>query len=322
MKLANEKPTSVDKELQVNTLDDFIPTANVLDFIKNDNSLNCWTGISSFALLESFVANILVKDSSQKDKFKISLVFRVLLFFIKIKTGLTFSCIATLFHISKTTCSKYFYDIIPLLRFTLNFAIKWPTKSQVQANMPEHFIPYFTDTIAVLDCTEIGIKCFGCVNCKTDAYSQYKGKHTAKFLVCVSPDGTIIDVSQSYPGRCSDKFIFNNEKIIEKLIPTEDAIMVDKGFAIDDECRNNAIKLYRPPFLRHSTQLSKEDAEKNYLIAKARIHVERANQRIKMFNILSYDVEANILGVMDEIMFIICALVNLSPPILGDDHFD
>lgn len=188
--------------------------------------------------------------------------------------------------------------------------------------MPEHFIPKFKDTIAVLDCTEIGIKCFGCVNCKTDSYSQYKGRHTAKFLVCVSPDGTIIDISQAYPGRCSDKFIFNNEKIIQKLVPTEDAIMVDKGFTIEDECRNHAIKLYRPPFLRNNQQLSKEDADKNYDIARARIHVERANQRIKIFNILRYDVEAHILGVIDEIMFIICAIVNLSPPILGDEHFD
>lgn len=317
-----KKPVLVDSSLQVNTLDDFIEVPTIYDFIKTDLNLNSWTGISSFALLNSFVENILLKYKSEKDKYKISLLDRSLIFFIKIKTGLSFSCIATLFNISSVTCSKYFYGMIPLLRFTLNFAIKWPSKIEVQANMPHHFIPLFVDTIAVLDCTEVGIKSFGCVNCKTDSYSQYKGRHTAKFLVSVSPDGTIIDVSQGYPGRSSDKFIFNNEKIINKLVPTEDAIMVDKGFTIDNECRDHAIKLYRPPFLKNKKQLSKEEADNNYNIAKARIHVERANQRIKLFNCLRFDIDCYMLAVLDEVMFIICAIVNISAPIISDAHFD
>lgn len=319
---SKKKPVLVDSELQVNTLDDFISIPTVFDFIKTDLNLNSWTGISSFDILNTFVANILLKDSSQEDKYKVSLLDRTLIFFIKIKTGLSFACIATLFNISNTTCSKYFYELIPSLRYTLNFAIKWPSKGKVQANMPHHFIPHFQNTIAVLDCTEVGIKCFGCVNCKTDSYSQYKGRHTAKFLVCVSPDGAIIDVSQAYPGRASDKFIFNNEKIMDKLVPTEDAIMVDKGFAIENECRDHAIKLYRPPFLKNKKQLTKEEADNNYDIAKARIHVERANQRIKIFNCLRYDIDCNMLRVLEEIMFIICAVVNISAPIISDDYFD
>lgn len=187
--------------------------------------------------------------------------------------------------------------------------------------MPRHFIPDFVDTTAVLDCTEITIKSFGCINCKTDSFSNYKGRNTCKFLIAVSPDGMITHVSKGYPGRTSDKFTFNNENLIEKFVPGQDAVMVDKGFAMEKETKDNGIKMYRPPFLKKNAQLSEEETEENYKIASARVHIERANQRIKCFSIFKTELDCNILGVVDDLMFIICAMVNLSPPIIGDDHF-
>lgn len=281
-----------------------------------------WTGISNYKLLDAIVENVGIYDPEQTSKYKISLRDRILLFFIKLKTGLTFCCIASLFFISNTTCSKYFYDLISVLRATLNFAVFWPPKSIIEANMPKCFQPHFVDTVAVLDCTEITIKSFGCLNCKTDTYSNYKGRNTVKFLIAVSPDGMITHVSKGYPGRTSDKFTFNNENLIQKCVSLRDAIMVDKGFAIEQEAKEHGVKLYRPPFLKRSIQLSAPETEENYQIAAARVHIERANQRIKCFSIFKTELDSNILCVVDDLMFIICAIVNLSPPIIGDDHFE
>jgi DDE superfamily endonuclease len=79
--------------------------------------------------------------------------------------------------------------------------------------------------------------------------------------------------------------------------------------------------MYRPPFLRGKTQFSKEEAEENVRIAAARVHVERAIQRVKQFKLLKGTVGLNHLGVLDHIMVVSCALVNLQAPILADKRF-
>lgn len=271
-----------------------------------------WHLFASLRSLNSIVENIPKYQDSQTKKYKLSLQFRVVLFFIKLKTGLSFSCIASVFRISISTCSRYFYDIIPVLRAVLNFAVYWPSKDETLKNMPTHFKPNLTNTRAVLDCTEVTIKSFKCTKCKTDSYSHYKGRHTCKFLISVSPAGMINHVSLAYPGRSSDKFIFNNEHLIDKFEPYCDAIMVDKGFSIEREADEKCVLLHIPPFLKHQQQLSSAQADLNYEIARARVHVERANQRIKIFNIFRTDLDCNILS----------EIVNLSPLIIGDQYFD
>lgn len=88
--------------------------------------------------------------------------------------------------------------------------------------------------------------------------------------------------------------------------------MVDKGFLIDNLCALHNIKIYRPPFLRSQKQLSKEDAEKNTKIAAARIHIERSNQRIKLFKIIGTKLQWTLLPYVEDIFIIACAVTNLS----------
>lgn len=65
--------------------------------------------------------------------------------------------------------------------------------------------------------------------------------------------------------------------------------MTDKGFMIDEECKRRNVKLVRPPFLNGpQKQLSKFEATQNVSIAAARVHVERAIQRVRMFSFFQY----------------------------------
>ena len=52
----------------------------------------------------------------------------------------------------------------------------------------------------------------------------------------VTPAGLIRFVSESFGGRASDKAIFCYSGILRRLESTRDAVMVDRGFLIDDEC--------------------------------------------------------------------------------------
>lgn len=91
-------------------------------------------------------------------------------------------------------------------------------------------------------------------------YSVYKQTYTVKFMVGVAPSGLITFVSRGYGGRSSDKAIFEQSNIVNKLIPGRDELMVDKGFIIVHICNTFRIKVIRPPFLRKKKQFTPEEA--------------------------------------------------------------
>lgn len=62
--------------------------------------------------------------------------------------------------------------------------------------------------------------------------------------------------------------------------------MVDKGFLIDEVCAQYGVEIVRPYFLKNQSQFSQSDALNTGSIASARVHIERLNQRLKVFHIL------------------------------------
>lgn len=65
----------------------------------------------------------------------------------------------------------------------------------------------------------------------------------------VIPAGNISYVSEMYGGRTSNSTIFSQSSICY-LLEKGDAVMVDKGFLIDEYCESNRWKLIRPLFLK------------------------------------------------------------------------
>jgi hypothetical protein len=140
-------------------------------------------------------------------------------------------------------------------------------------------------------------------------------------MTAVTHAGLICYISTAYGGRTSDKAIFEKSGLLDELDMHHDEIMVDKGFLIDNICDNFGIKLIRPSFLRKKSQFSQAEAIFTSQVASARVHIERTNQRIKCFKILTNQLPVNLIPEVDCIFEIICAIVNLSNPILADDKF-
>ena len=138
--------------------------------------------------------------------------------------------------------------MIHFLDACLSFALPWPTKDEISRNIPRCFIKY-ANVRVILDWTEIQIHKPIELCCKVLTYSHYKCTNTVKFLTGVTPAGDISFVSEAYGGRASDKAIFEQSQLINLLEPG-DAIMVDRGFLIDNICQLNGFKIVRPPFLK------------------------------------------------------------------------
>uniref|UniRef100_A0A1Y1KFU2 DDE Tnp4 domain-containing protein n=1 Tax=Photinus pyralis TaxID=7054 RepID=A0A1Y1KFU2_PHOPY len=191
----------------------------------------------------------------------------IILVLCKLKTNMSFVCLAVLFSMNISTCKRNFYKYVSYLSASIKPAIYWPSKEEIRKNLPLCFKD-FKDTSIILDATEIKVQKLNCLKCRILSYSHYKCCHTMKFLIGITPSGLISYVSKAYGGRSSDRAIFCNENIITKL-DLHDAIMVDKGILIEKECEENCIKLIRPPFLRKNIQFSKEQALTTANIARA-----------------------------------------------------
>ncbi|XP_031327381.1 uncharacterized protein LOC116181933 [Photinus pyralis] len=310
----SEPKTFRDFQIQVNT-----PSKLTLShFIQTEKALTSLTGLNSFILLDEICASIAIIYKDVRIH-KLCVKDRVSLTFTKLKCDLSYTILGVLYGISSVLCRIYFIEMIKLLSTILKSVIVFPSKIENSQNMPICF-EKFQDTQIVLDCTEIFIQTPKCLCCRIRFYSHYKGALTVKFMTGVSPAGLVTFVSKAYGGRASDKIIFQGSELIKKL-EKGSAVMVDKGFLIEDICKMYEIKLYRPPFLRGKAQFDEGEAMFTKEIASARVHIERTNQRLKIFKILGGKLQWNLVHYIDDIIIIICAITNLSAPILAEDKF-
>lgn len=140
-------------------------------------------------------------------------------------------------------------------------------------------------------------------------------------MTAVTLAGLISFISKPYGGQSSGNVIFEQSGIIHKMNKKDD-LMADRGFTVSELCKKHDINLIIPPFLKQQKQFSKEEAIRGRLIARARVHIERSNQRIKNFEIFCFPkIPVGLILKSEEIFTIICAIVKLSSPILKNDKF-
>ncbi|XP_044597833.1 uncharacterized protein LOC123274294 [Cotesia glomerata] len=303
---------------QVRT-DNFIPKFS--EFISNDHELSTLTGIPNFCLLYT-IKKLVDKQRppTSHSNAKLDSLEVIIMTFMKLKQNMSYALLAILFKsYTPETCKDRIFHMIDILYKCLKPAILWPSKENILKNIPLDFVG-FENVRAVIDCTEILIQRPKNLCCQIVTYSRYKSSYTVKFMTAVTPAGLISFISKPYGGRASDNAVFEQSEIIKKF-DKKDAVMTDRGFTVDDLCQKNDVKLISPPFLKDKKQFSKMEAMNGRKIAKARVHVERSNQRIKIFEILSSKMPIGLVHKIEEIFTIICAIVNLSQPILKDEKF-
>ena len=126
-----------------------------------------------------------------------------------LKNGFTLSHVSFLFQTPKTTVSKYIITWTSFLYFYLGPIPVWPTREQINEEMPEIFKRTYPSTRYILDCTELYCQRLSFLSTQSSLYSHYKSHVTYKSLIGVSPSGSKKFVSELYDGSISDKKIEN-----------------------------------------------------------------------------------------------------------------
>ena len=116
--------------------------------------------------------------------------------------------------------------------------------------MPDSFKESFVDKVTTkINCFEVFVENPSNLCSSAECWSNYKHHKTIKNFIVVSPQGSIIFVSEGYGGRTSDKFITENCGFLDKISPG-DVILTDRGFTITESIEFRGAKVNIPAFTK------------------------------------------------------------------------
>ena len=188
-----------------------------------------------------------------------------------------------------------------------------PSRHKNKTSLPGSF-SVFGNCRMVIDCTDIEVATPSLMSDQKLTYSTYRSMNSFKTIVGVAPNAVVTYVSKLFPGSVSDKAIVQESGILNHFV-AGDLILADKGFLISDIVPRG-VDVNIPPFL-NSGRFTESEAKLTKSIAKCRIHVERANARLKDYKILSF-IPPYLRCYSDKIFQLCAALVNLQNPLIKE----
>ena len=205
---------------------------------------------------------------------------------IKLRRNISLIDLDVRFSVSHTTVSNILHTWLVVLHHILVESMLPSAPSPLDTNKAS--LPYclatFSSCRMIIDCTEVQIAIPVCMDSQSFTYSHYKHRNTFKGLVGVAPNGAVVFVSRLHPGSTSDMEVVWHYEVLNNMEPG-DMVLADKGFLIHD-LTPASVSLNLPPFLS-TPQFMIAQAKLTCHIDRARIHVEWAIQRIKIFSIAS-----------------------------------
>ena len=95
-----------------------------------------------------------------------------------------------------------------------------------------------------------------------------------------------------------------------KHIEPYDVILADRGFSVQHLVNPLQAQINIPVFLKGRKSLSVAEELSTRKIAKARIHVERFNQRLKQFKLIGRTIPLSLSPLATQMVVVACGLVN------------
>ena len=300
-------------------------------FTGNDAKIHFYTGFTSWELFMAFYEMLPGKDNLQYHAYErvsfdgekrgrkrsLTPLNEFFATMIRLRLGLLEQDLAERFQVAISTMSNILITWITYLHRVLVEFNWWPSREKVQALMPPEFQEKdeFKRTRVVLDATEIFIEKLSDLQNQTVTWSNYKSHNTLKGLVGIAPFGGVTFVSPLYTGSISDKELTLESGLLD-LVEGDDNIMADRGFILEEEAMERNVTMTVPPFTRGKSQFASSELHQTKDIARLRIHVERAIERIKNYRILMGVLAASLIPLASMIFSVCAYMSNFNDPLL------
>ena len=121
------------------------------------------------------------------------------------------------FKVLPEKVSQIFMTSIKLISKELSVLVIWPLSSQVKSTFPNCFRKLYHNMRVIIDCTEVVMETLSSLVVQAFFHSDYKHYCTVKFLVPITPNGTLSWISPTYGGRTSDVFIVQGSGFLNLL---------------------------------------------------------------------------------------------------------
>ena len=90
-----------------------------------------------------------------------------------------------------------------------------------------------------------------------------------------------------------------------------DSILADRGLTLQKQLLAKQASLFIQPFLGNREKFTAEEELLTKRIAKARIHVERFNKRLKNFELIDQVLPLTLSPIASQLVYVECCLVNI-----------
>ena len=217
-----------------------------------------YTGLPQWSLIVQIF--LLLSPFITPSRTRLTLQDELILVLVKLRFNPPFQDLAYRWGVSISTVTRMFHKWIDVMNERMGFLIKWPNRDILRHNLPQVFKDTKPATICIIDCSEIFIERSTSFEVRAKTYSQYKKHNIAKFLIGITPCGTISYVSRCWGGRVSDRYLTQRCGFLELLQPG-DLVLADRGFNIEEDLNFHGTKLAIPAYTRGKKQLSLEEVE-------------------------------------------------------------
>lgn len=291
-------------------------------FENQDARVKTLTGIPSYSKLQHVLTFLMsfLQNGTQLGPFQ-----QLLLTLMRLKMYFSLSLLSCLFEVSVETAGGTFRNTIEVLHRRLVPALVfWPNREELQLSMPALFKRALGKCTCVIDCFDFIIETPKDFRTKAQTYSIYKGIHTIKYLIGLTPQGTVCFISKGWSGGTSNRHIIENCGLLERLKPG-DVVLADRGFRVSAlHCVYNN-ELHIQALSKGGNQLYPVELESTQGLLSARVQVRKviieAKKRYTLLrSTAGYEMCDTLhpkeIMPLDKIVHVCFALTNLSSSIV------
>lgn len=290
-------------------------------FLKEDNErVKYYTGLPHFQVLIGLLTSIWPHMSHPS---RLLSPFQMLfLTLMRLKLDLPIQHMGYLFHVDRRTVSNTFNETICALNARISPMVRWPRKDALNVTVPFQFVEVYGKRVAViLDCFEVSTQRPSNLGGEEQPLSDGKPNKTVKYLIGVTPQGSVAFFSKGWEGGLSSRQIAEKSGILDKLMPG-DLSLPAEGPDNKESLGLLCDEIISPPPAKGG---HKADAEDRLKIKNLKIHVKRiiGNIRIK-YSILTAKVPISMVApckgetvsILDKTVAVSCALTNMCPNVV------